>query len=317
MHGSFTRRAHWPALTWLLALSLSLVPANRAGAVVLVVASDDLPQYREPIEAFEASSSRRVQLIDIDGSRERGEDLLRAAARRNDIEGVFALGGQAAHLSRQLLGSRPLVFALVLDPSPFASMSPEAAVAGISVEMPADALLTRFKLLLPQIRRVGMIHGPETPARLLAEASAASAALGLELVAEKIERSDEVAGAYRRMRTEIDALWMVPDAVVVTRENFAHLVERTRADGIAFLAFSENFVRAGALLSIAPSYATMGSQAAVLLDHVVSSGTGGDLQSPLGSKLVVNADTAKAIGIDLDAATLGMADLVVRDHQSP
>jgi ABC-type uncharacterized transport system substrate-binding protein len=151
----------------------------------------------------------------------------------------------------------------------------------------------------------------------MTEAAAACSALGLELVVEEIAHSEDVAGAYRRIRTEIDALWMLPDPVVVTHDNFAHLVSRSRADGIAFLAFSENFVRAGALLSIAPTYGTMGSQAAVLLDEAISNRTGGGLQAPLGSKLVVNADTAKAIRVNLDASALGMADLVVRDREKP
>ena len=35
------------------------------------------------------------------------------------------------------------------------------------------------------------------------------------------------------------------------------------------------------------------------------------VQTPVAAKLVINADTIEALGLDLDAATIGMADRVV------
>jgi hypothetical protein len=61
----------------------------------------------------------------------------------------------------------------------------------------------------------------------------------------------------------------------------------------------------------------MGSQAAVLLDEAISNRAGGGLQAPLGSKLVINADTARAIHVNLDGGALSVADLVVRDREQP
>lgn len=292
----------------------ALVGPESARADVLVVKSDDLEQYDAPIAAFRANTPRPSRIVDIDGSREAGARELGNARRDANVEAVFALGGQAAHLSRLEMPQRPLVFAMVLDWQRYRFTVPSA---GVAVEIPVAALFTRFKLLLPHVDRIGVIHSDGVSSATLADARAAAATLGMELIEQRVRYGDAVPGAYRRMRRGVDALWMLPDPVVVTRENFRYLRDRTRADKIAFLAFSENFVRAGALLSISPNYETMGAQAAALLEDLVgdptSPGSAPRVQQPLGSKLVINADTAAAVGLELDASLLSMADVVVED----
>ena len=296
---------------------LLLLPGP-AHADVLVVKSDDLVQYDAPIAAFREHTRQPSRVLDIEGSREAGVRELDDIRGNENLTAVFALGGQAAHLARHQMPRHPLVFAMVLDWQRHRFTAPSA---GVAVEIPVAALFTRYKLLLPHIERIGVIHSAGVSPASLADAREAAAALGMELVEQRVRYGDAVPGAYRRMRRSVDALWMLPDPIVVTRENFRYLRDRTRADEIAFLAFSENFVRAGALLSISPSYATMGAQAAALLAELIgnptSPGSEPRVQHPLGSKLVINSDTASALGIELDASLLSMADDVVEDGTRP
>lgn len=291
----------------------SIIAVTPASAVrpsrVLVVTSDGLPQYRQPVEAFVAAHSGEVRVIDIGASKESGRDRIRRAVAEGPIDAVFAVGAQAAWLSREVLPNIPLAFAMVID---WQRYGLEETASGISVELPVDALLTRFKLLLPGIRRLGIIYSDQAPSRTLTDAESAAAELDIELVPHEVSHSEDVPGAYRRIRSEIDALWMVPDPVVVTHDNFRYLANRTSHDHIAFLAFSENFVRAGALLSVSPDYATMGSQAAALVDALASpQSTTPTVQAPIGSSLVINAETARALGIDVDMNMLSLADKVI------
>lgn len=294
------------------AAALVSTAPHPAPADVLVVKSDDLRQYDAPIAAFRSHFDRQAEVVDIAGSRQPGRTVIGSRTADDRFEAVFALGGRAAHLSRRLIPERPLVFAMVLDWQRYRFGPPSA---GVAVEIPVAGLLTRFKLVLPRLERIGVIHAEGFSTTTLAEAREAAETLGIELVTERVGHDDAVPGAYRRMRRELDALWMLPDPLVVTRANFRYLRDRTRTDEIAFLAFSENFVRAGALLSIAPSYETMGAQAAALLEQLVAApgphAAAPRVQQPLGSKLVINADTAAAVGIELDAELLSMADLVV------
>jgi len=304
-----------PRLGALAVATIVAVTSASAGhpSRVLVVTSDDLPQYRQPADAFVAAHTGEVRVIDIGGSKESGLNRIRQAMAEGPVDAVFAVGAQAAWLSREVLPDVPLAFAMVIDWQRY-GLGENAS--GISVELPVDALLTRFKLLLPGMRRLGIIYSDQAPSRTLADAATAAAELDIELVRHTVSHSEDVPGAYRRIRSEIDALWMVPDPVVVTHDNFRYLANRTLHDGIAFLGFSENFVRAGALLSVSPDYATMGAQAAALLDEIASTKFATPtVQAPIGSSLVVNAETARALGIDVDMNMLSLADKVIESDE--
>lgn len=306
-----TRKSAWKkrAAIAFATTSMLLTATGVSNAVVLVVKSDALSQYDRPTDAFASAYDGHIVELNLEGSREKGEQRLRKAAKNHKIDAVFSLGTQAAYLTRQTLPDTPLVFAMALD---WQRYGLDAAGTGVAVEMPADVLLTRFKLLLPKLSRLGVVYSAHASQASLDAARHAAKHLGIELVEEDVAHPEEVAGAYRRMRGDIDALWMLPDPVVVTRDNFRYLAERTRSDGIGFLAFSENFVRAGALLSVSPDYKTMGSQAAVLVERLIEDGESNvPVQAPIGSSLVINADTARTLQIDVDASMMNMADLVI------
>ncbi len=282
---------------------------------VLIVESEKLPQYSAAVEAFEATSNAATVLVRVDDPIAKARKKIRQAAAVAAPDAVFALGTQAAVLAKAELPNVPLVFAMVLDPSRHGLDGPNTA--GVALQMPVDDLLTRYKLMLPHLRRIGLIYSSAMSEDFIDGARRAAERIGVELFEESVTAPDQVAGAYRRLRRDIDAVWMIPDSGVVTRDNFAYLAHRTRNDEIAFLAFSENFVRAGALMSVTPNYATMGTQAAALLGRLLRDhATHLIVQNPLGSRLVVNAATARAVGVSLDATILTMADAVFDSSSS-
>lgn len=304
------RLALLAATTALLMAASMALTVGTAVAGVIIVKSDDLPQYTPPATAFRQASKRESVEVVLHSRLDQGDsEFLKQAASTTQPSAVFALGSRAAMAAREAFPDTPLVFAMALGWS--RNITTDSATTGVSLELPAADLFVRFKLIIPGLHRIGLITS-DSDSRTVDEARAAASELGLEILHETVGHHDEVAGAYRRMRSRIDALWMVPDPVVVTRENFDYLSSRCRNDEVAFLAFSENFVKAGALLSVAPSYSTMGSQAALLVEQLITDpGNAPPVQSPLGAKLVVNADTAMALGLDLDATTIHMADRVI------
>jgi ABC-type uncharacterized transport system substrate-binding protein len=279
---------------------------------VLVVQSERLPEYSASTAAFQRSSSAPTIVVHADGAIETARRRIREIAREREPMAVFALGAQAAAIANAELPDLPMVFAMVRDWQARGLQRPGAA--GVTLELPVDDLLTRYKLMLPNLRRIGVICSADTSAQFLAKAHTAARRLDLHLLVEQVAAPIQVGRAYERLHGEIDALWMIPDPGVVTKHNFAYLADRTRSDDIAFLAFSESFVHAGALLAVTPSYSTMGSQAAALLERLLGgSNTAGAaiVQSPLGTRSVVNAATARAVGLTLDATLMSMADVII------
>jgi len=307
-------RTSW-GFALLAAVVLHAAPAVAAdahsGALrVLIVESEKLPQYAAATSAFESASGAQTVVVRVGDSPAEASKKLHRVAEVDCPDAVFALGAQAAVLARREFPEIPLVFAMVMDWRRHGLA--RNGTAGVALEMPVDDLLTRYKFMLPGLERVGLIYSSTMSRSFIENARAAAERVGITLLEEAVSAPDQVAGAYRRLRRDIDAVWMIPDPGVVTRDNFAYLAHRTGNDRIAFLAFSENFVRAGALMSITPDYATMGSQSAALLRRLLrDTHAKSVVQSPLGSRLVINASTARAVGIDLDATVVTMADAIV------
>ena len=197
MNSPAISRKHASSLTKRIAIAfattgLLFTTTGVSEAVVLVVKSDALFQYDTPTEAFADAYDGKIVVLNLDGSREKGEQRLRKAANAHKIDAVFSLGTQAAYLTRHTLPDTPMVFAMALD---WQRYGLDAAGTGVAVEMPADVLLTRFKLLLPNLSRLGVIYSGHTSQASLDAARDAAELLGIDWGEEDVAHPEEVAGA--------------------------------------------------------------------------------------------------------------------------
>ena len=102
------------------------------------------------------------------------------------------------------------------------------------------------------------------------------------------------------MIKKIDALWIVPDETVITKDSLNAILKETQQRRLPTLCTSSAIVKAGALISVSPDYRYIGLQAARLaqtLLHnpaVMSRG----IQQPDKIKITLNTQIAKMIGIN-------------------
>jgi putative ABC transport system substrate-binding protein len=75
----------------------------------------------------------------------------------------------------------------------------------------------------------------------------------------------------------------------------------------------KEFAEAGLLLSYGPDFQTLWSGAAVFIDKIFKGAKPADLpvEQPTKFELVVNLNTAKALGIDIPPTLLARADKVI------
>mgnify|MGYP002631645153 CR=1 FL=1 len=289
-----------------LFLSLAL-----AGGVA-VVKSDSLTAYDAPATAVVAGlgGHTTVEVHDIKGDRDTAEDVMKEL-RRDKPDVVVALGPKAAWSVREALPDTPLVYVMVSDPARYGIEGP--LVTGVSENVPPDALMAQVHLFAPEVQRIGMVlHSDNQDARV-AESIAAAERAGFELKVLRVTRERDVKGALLRLRDTVDAVWMVPDAVVVTPENFRFLREESRRIGMPVIASSEVLVQAGALMCVAPDYAVVGEQAAQLTLSILGGTSPSELPvlHPTAVRVVLNRETMEAIELDIDPMLLDFVDEVV------
>ncbi|MDP2313183.1 MAG: ABC transporter substrate binding protein [Pseudomonadota bacterium] len=297
-------------LTFLLFASAAFARAD-----IAVLVSDRLVAYDAPVQRFREAVGRSVTVFEIDGDRDRADSIVKQL-RADPPPLVFAVGAKAAYVAVNDLPDIPVVYAMVNDPSRYGISGTQ--VTGVSMEVPAEATLSQFQLFAPAVKKLGVMLSANNTASQVADALAAARRLGFETTVQRVTNARDVRAAWQRMAGSVDALWLLPDPVVMAPEAFRWLRNDTMRRRLPMLASTENLVRAGALLCVAPDRAVAGQQAAELARRILDSEElPGMIEPPPpgAMRVVLNRDTLDSIGLPVDELMLDFADEVVRESE--
>jgi len=224
-----------------------------------------------------------------------GEQQLRHA----DV--ILAVGTRALTLARTVAPETPVVYAMV----PAADVQAGKGVTGVSLEVPAYAVLAQWKQLRYDGTRIGLVHDKATP---VADAAKAAAALGMTLTVRAVDGAAAVDAAVAELGPKVDALWVVSALPPAT-------AARWRAK-VALLGASDGATAAGALFSLAPDPGDIGRRAARLALGLAGRAPAQRLVAPPPATspgaLTLNATTAAALGLDLPDPIVKKARKVYR-----
>jgi putative tryptophan/tyrosine transport system substrate-binding protein len=227
--------------------------------------------------------------------------------------------GPAAQQVRRATSVIPIVLPLSGDPVAVglaASLArPGGNVTGLSIMQPvlASKRLELLREVVPNIRRLAIMVNPGFLDVVLEanEVQALAQPLGIEVVALKIGRGEEIMPTLESLEDHPDALYVPSDATFNSN--------RTSINTFALNArlptmhgFRE-FVVGGGLMCYAPNYATMFRRAAEYVDKILRGANPGDLpfEQPTKFDLVINLATAKALGLNIPETFLVRADELI------
>jgi putative tryptophan/tyrosine transport system substrate-binding protein len=232
---------------------------------------------------------------------------------------VIVTSGTGVAAAKQASAATPIVFAVAVDAlgSGFASSlsRPGGNVTGLSIQS-RDLTGKRLELLReisPALRHLGILANGAYPAAVseMDDVAVAAGSLGLESVPVKVRHADEFAGAFEGLKGRADALYVVGESFFnANRMRITGLALSTRLPTIC--PFRE-FAEAGALVSYGASYPQMFRRAAELVDRILRGAKPADLpvEQPTKFDLVINLLTAKALGLNVPATLLALADEVI------
>jgi putative tryptophan/tyrosine transport system substrate-binding protein len=214
----------------------------------------------------------------------------------------------------------PIVMVAVGDPLQTGLVSNLARPGGnltgssaLAVEL-TPKRLELIRQLLPTAKRVALLWNPENPsnAQLRNELVRAAATAGVTLLSVGARRASEFDTAFTTLTRER------PDALIVTADPL-HQVHIGRVIGFAArsrLPAVYNLkanVEAGGLISYAASPADLFRRAAIYVARILNGAKPGDLpvEQPTTFELVINAKTARALGLTIPPSLLARADQVI------
>jgi ABC-type uncharacterized transport system substrate-binding protein len=214
----------------------------------------------------------------------------------------------------------PIVFAAGVDPirdGLVASLNrPGGNVTGVSfmsVELGANQL-GLLRELRPGAARIAVLVDPKWPLNqaFLSELQAAASAGGQQLIVLNVssDRDIETAFATLVQRGAGALLWGTGGFLYSHRERVVALAARHRIPAI--YSWREA-VAASGLMSYAPSNADAYRQAGIYAGRILKGEKPGDLPVMLPTKfeLVINVNTAKALGLEIPDKLLALADEVI------
>ena len=287
---------------------------TRARVAVLLSAKVDV--YESAVAGLEQTLQHEVvEKYDMRGDFDRGRRLL------EEIEGdvkpqlVVCVGPWALEVAVQQNLKIPIVYAMVLNPSSL--LGREARnVTGASMNVSVERTLGVFRQLDASIRRVGIVYNPSNTGYLVADAEAAAAGLGLELVAHEASSVGEAVSALDAIQQQgIDALWIPPDKTVLAPAALEHMLLFSIRNRIPLLGLSRRHAEMGALLTLSfASSEDIGRQAGELANRTLAGRPASSIPYTVAREvdLTVNLKTAKRLGIEVPQSVLADAKDVIR-----
>jgi putative ABC transport system substrate-binding protein len=186
---------------------------------------------------------------------------------------------------------------------------------GIAMESSTTSEFSQFRMILPELRRVLAFYVASESQSLVDAARAELEPLGLELLAVEVADASGVEAAFQQHAGGADAVWLLNDPLLMTRDTFAVLRAQSRRAKLPFVAsLSDQFTRDGALMSVSTDLAGLGTQAAAMARMHLEQGRSASelgVQPPMSTHLVVNLGVARTIGIELAGDVLPFVDEVI------
>jgi putative ABC transport system substrate-binding protein len=100
-------------------------------------------------------------------------------------------------------------------------------------------------------------------------AKQAAAANDIELLLLGVDSLDEISVVMRQHWSAIEALWMIPDRVVISESLIPYMIKSAMANNVAVVGYNRYFIDSGAACALVRKYGAMGSQAAEMAISVL------------------------------------------------
>jgi len=233
---------------------------------------------------------------------------------------LLANGDAAAHSALQLTRTVPVIFIGSGDPVAdglVQSISrPGANVTGFAVMEPTlgTKLLSILKQIAPHVARIVVLINPDnaTHKHILKFLSAAAPGFAVSIESAPARDRAEIESAMSPLANASDCGVIVPSDPTTNaqRKLFVEFTTRYRLPTIFALRAA---VADGGLMSYGVDIVELFRQSAIYTDRILKGEKSADLpvQLPAKFEMTINIKTAKALGIDIPASLIAIADEVI------
>ena len=205
------------------------------------------------------------------------------------------------------MAEKPIVYTMVLNPR--AVVGVDQNITGVHLESSPRKSLETMRRLLPNISRVGVVYNPSLNEENMNEAHKIAKSMNVELVSISCKNIGEAIKAIPSLADRVDIMWMIPDAVTASSKVFEMMLATSLKRGVPLFALSRKHVSQGALAALSADYYENGRQAGRMASRIARGKSPSSIADEYSfkSRLVINLNTAKTLGLDLNQQIISEA----------
>lgn len=231
------------------------------------------------------------------GSQQKYSDIARAFAR-DGVDVIMTSGTAPVQAAIKAAPDVPLVFAAAGGFGP--NDLKKADVAGFSNRQPklAAQRLSLLRKMVPKMKTLAIL-GSFGLDNVDDEVKAIGTPSKLKIIKCKASASTNIAGQIMALRGKADALYVITDPFITTHTVAINIA--AAAAGLPTMHAFRDYVEDGGLASFGPDFRAMFRAAAGLVDQILQGASAAQLSvhDQTATELVVNASTAKALGVKI------------------
>lgn len=232
--------------------------------------------------------------------------LIPTTAKKFEGDGVdliYAIATPAAQGAQSAVKDIPIIFNAVTDPESAelvaSNEKPGANVTGVSDYFSVETQLNKFLEIFPETKSIGILYstGEVNSEAQIKEIKSFADKKGIEIVAQGLSSTNDVAQAINSLVPKIDAYFAIQDNLA---SSAATTISKVLMENkIPSLAGEEGPVENGMLLTDGIDYNVLGREAANMAKKIVDGEKASDIPVVFlkDSTRVVNKNTAEALNI--------------------
>lgn len=250
---------------------------------------------------FAVRSGSRV--IDVDlGSKWVDEGWVEDIAGKDKVDLLLCIGSKAYVKAAAVTKKLPIIFTMGIN---WRRMALTDDTFVIESELPAEAQLMIYRMLFPEIDRIGIIYSKSNNKQWVKEAASVADKIGIELVAKAVRGRDGLTKALQSVLPLVDALWIIPDPVVLAgRDAIDDIFTWSDKYKRPVFAYERLFVPLGASLIISADIPTIAGQAVHTAEDILAGRDVRKVQKPAGSHIAINLKKIETFGVKVNNGAL-------------
>ena len=269
---------------------------------VLVLQSHSSAPYQQTLEGFKANFSERNLAVNYDvhvinNDAELGDIWSQLVAERPQLIVTLGAPSTRATLSRE--HSIPVVAGLMLN---IDELKKNPNATGVGLNFPASLQWLWMRRLLPDARRIALIHDPEHGVALFQALQKLAKAENIILDPVPASNPEDIPELLKNLPNQLDALWVVNGVAAFNSATVQELLLYSFRNRTPLIGLSAQWVKAGAIYALDWDYVDLGKQLGELAGTILQKGVSPSSLVPIEPRKVrpvFNMKTAEYMKLDV------------------